>query len=380
MFRARLAELPGVEVGTKVLGRNSPDPLEGAAAPPDLLIHQLGDTAERELEALASRPARLRPTTLILAPRGEVNARIMRLAMQAGARDFLVGPGAIEDALAATRKIVKEKRAEASGAARPLTAVLNAKDGAGASTVAGNLAQVLAAKQQLRTALLDLDLQFGAQSLNFDLHPQQGLLEALEALDSLDEIALGGYMARHGSGLHILGTLPGQLLLPGELPEQRFGELLNLIQRGYDHVVVDLPRRLDPLFHLIMERATRVLLVCQQNLANLRAGQKLVRILAEELGVPRERLLVVLNRHDPRHAIGIDQVKKTLQQDAIVTIPNDFKSLGAAADLGLPILDYAPRSPATRALRELAAALGRNAVPEKKGFFQQFITRFSQGA
>jgi pilus assembly protein CpaE len=380
VLKSLLSELPGVEVRTRLLGKDSPDPLAGVAAEPDLLIHHLGDPAERELAALAARPARARPTTLLIALRSEVNARIMRLAMQAGARDFILGATAVEDTLAITRKIVKEKLSEKVGPERRLTAIFNAKGGAGASTIAGNLAHMLAAKQELRTVLLDLDLQFGSQSLNFDLHPQQGLAEALDAVDVLDEIALTGYMARHASGLHVLGTLPSQLLLPGEMSEKRLGQLLDLSMHAYEQVVADLPRLIDPVLHLVLERATQVLIVLQQNLANLRDGQRLVRILTDELGIPRDRLRVVINRYDARNSIGIENVIKALQHDSITTIPNDFKHFSAAANLGVPMAEYAPNIPATRALLKLATVIGPNTGSEKKGFFHQFISRLSSGA
>jgi pilus assembly protein CpaE len=239
---------------------------------------------------------------------------------------------------------------------------------------------MLAAKQELRTVLLDLDLQFGSQGLNFDLHPQQGLAEALDAIDTLDEIALTGYMAKHASGLHVLGSLPNQLLLPGEISEKRLGQLLDLSMHAYEHVVADLPRLIDPVLHLVLERATRVLIVLQQNLANLRDGQRLVRILADELGVPRDRLRVVINRYDARNSIGVQDVVKALQHDSVITVPNDFKHFSAATNLGVPMAEYAPNIQATRALHKLAMAIAPNTGSEKKGFFHQFISRLSSGA
>ena len=48
-----------------------------------------------------------------------------------------------------------------------------------------------AALAHRRAALLDLDLQFGAIPLYFDLLRKRGVLQALENIDSLDEVSFG---------------------------------------------------------------------------------------------------------------------------------------------------------------------------------------------
>ena len=49
---------------------------------------------------------------------------------------------------------------------------------------------MLAAHCGMRVAIMDLDLQFGTQALQLDLHAEQGLLEALKVADTLDLVAL----------------------------------------------------------------------------------------------------------------------------------------------------------------------------------------------
>lgn len=347
----------------------------------DVLIHFLGGDAEKELETLARLAPGERPITLIVSDRGVVDVALMRLAMQAGARDFISGPQAVDDAVAALRKILKESWLRAAPTEHSLTAVVNAKGGAGASTIASTLAHAFATRQGKRVLLVDLDFQFGSQNLKLDMHPEHGLMEALEAIESLDEIALMGYVAKHASGLHVLSVLAGSdLILPGEVNLARLGRLIDLIQQCYEHTVVDLPRLIDPVFNLLVEKADRVIVVLQQDIASLRDAQRMIRIMTADLGVPAERICPLINRYLQYSAITLEDVQRTLGIGEVNVVPNDFKHVCSAANLGVPLGEHAPRSPVNASIRKLAEALTSKKAPDKPGMLRRLLTRLLPGA
>ncbi len=341
----------------------------------DVLIHFLGDAPEAELETLGRLAPKDRPATLIVYDRGVANVALMRLAMQAGARDFIMGSQVIDDTLAALRKILKEERFNGTSTDRVLTAVVNAKGGAGASTIACALAHALANRQDLRTLLMDLDFQFGSQSLKLDAHPEQGIMEALSSVESLDEIALMGYVAQHPSGLHVLGSSMGELILPGEVKTASLNQLTQLVQQHYEHTVVDLPRLVDPVFNLVMEKADHAIVVLQQDISSLRDAQRLVQIMTSDLDIPADRILPLVNRYEPYIAIGLADVERTLGLRSAVMVPNDFRHVHTAENLGVPLAEYAPKSPATLAIRKLAETLAGRKAPERPGMFKRLLTK-----
>ncbi len=63
------------------------------------------------------------------------------------------------------------------------------------------------------------DLQFGSLSHYFDLEPKYGMVEVLQNIYELDQVALEGYMLKHSSGLKMLDVKPGSN--PGRVPECR---------------------------------------------------------------------------------------------------------------------------------------------------------------
>ena len=83
------------QVSIRHISNGHADPLHGVPDLPDLLIFHMDENDEAELTCLVERPQELRPATLIIGPGG--NTRLMRLAMKAGAIDYLEDPAKDSD-------------------------------------------------------------------------------------------------------------------------------------------------------------------------------------------------------------------------------------------------------------------------------------------
>ena len=348
-----LRRLPDVVVETRLLTPGQVDPLASGGPAPDICVHYLGDTPAEELRAFINRPARQRPALLVVGQHGGDTPDIMRLAMQAGARDFLIYPPPMAEVEARVKDMLREAAPSAETPCT-LTAFISPKGGGGASMVAENTAHALKAQFGLSTLLIDLDCQFGTQYLNLDLRPDKGFKEALEAVDTLDEIALKGYVGQHHSGLHVIGTLPSQILLPGEITEKQLSKLMELLMASYQQIVVDLPCSVDSTFGLIVDKMRHIVMVVQQDFQNVRNAQKLNHILRDELQVPASRTAVVINRYEPKNSITVQDVEQALQLGVSGIIPSDFRSVNDAANLGMPLLEHAPKSLVSASILELA--------------------------
>jgi pilus assembly protein CpaE len=374
ILQGLVSQLPGVKAQSRILNGNAHDFLGSTELKADVLIHFLGPKAEIELEALAKQGKQACPISLIIYDQNVATdaPHLMRLAMQAGARDFIMGPQLVDDTLTSVRKILKEDIYGHTS----LTAVVNAKGGAGASTIACALAHAFATREGMQTLLMDLDLQFGTQCLRLNLDTSQSLVDALASVESLDEIALMGYMAKHASGLHVLNRPEQEIILPGEIDEKRLKHLIELTQNCYEHLVVDLPRLIDPVFNLVLEQANHILVVMQQELSSVRDAQRMIHIMTQDLELPLNRIIPVLNRYERNNTFGLEDVERVLAlRSSIVVVPNDFKNLHTASNLGVPIAEHAPKSPATHAIQKLAETLGGKKNPVNQGIFRQFLSK-----
>jgi pilus assembly protein CpaE len=364
---------PGLRVARKLVVNGHTDPLHEVSTLPDALILHLGESSRGELDSLAARPAGQRPPLIVVGSAGD--AALMRLAMQAGARDLLPLPLVETDLLAALKHIERDRQTRGGHAEGSLLAFMNAKGGCGATFLACTVAHMLVNVAHRRVTLMDLDLQFGTIPVYFDLFPKRGTLQALENLAGLDEMAFNGYLIEEPSGLKILGNAAEDTLPTRSPAAPQVGQLISLALAHNDFVVADLPRRIDPLAALVAERAQTVVLVVQQSVATLRDATRLFTYLRRDLGVSRDRILVVVNRYEKRAAISVADICTALGCEELVLVPNAFETVAACVDTGTPLLNRARSAPVTRAIIGLQDRLsGRES--EQPGLLARTLSGF----
>ena len=233
----------------------------------------------------------------------------------------------------------------------------------------------------LRVALLDLDIQFGSLAQYLDIKSQHGLLGALDMADDLDAVALDACMAKHSSGLSLLGPLENELMLTRDIPLDRFGNLLDLLKSTYDYAFIDQPRQIDDISAAVYERADRVVLVAQQDLANICDANRLRKILVRQLGIPEDRITVVVNRYDKANPVDLDSICKSVgvEREQLQVIPNDYRQVAESVNMGTPMIEYARKSPATASLISLAHRFGGRELSSNTGLFSKAVSTMMRG-
>lgn len=353
------------------------DPLHGIDRLPDVLVLHPSHLWREELELYAKHPIDQRPALIVVGASSDLS--MMRLAMQAGARDLLPLPLVAADFLQAIERLSGESRSRSAPATGIIDTFINAKGGCGATFLACNVAHAARKEAQQRVAVVDLDLQFGAVPLYFDLFPKRGLTQALENLTVLDEVALEGYLTKHSSGLEVMSHAADQPLAVEELSGAAVEQLLNIMVRGRDRVIVDLPRRIDAVSATVMERSRNVVLVMQQTMGALRDVSRMLQWMRAELSLDRERLIVAVNRYEKGAPITLDNIRSTLSCDELLVVPNDFRTVSDCVNSGMPLLEHARGSAIARAVKTLDARLSGGSAPERSGLLSRTLSNFLSG-
>lgn len=349
---------PDLTLSMLTLDAASNDPLAALSVLPDILIAALDTDGEVVLRAIGSHRGR-RPALIAIGP--GTDPAMMRLAMQVGARDYFAMPIHADDLLQSVRSIQSEVQHAAlspvSGRAR-VVAVINAKGGSGASTIAANLAHVGTTHPSSReVALIDLDTQFGALPLMFDLRIQGALLNALESPDLVTPNSVRKYASQHRSGVSIFSAMSEQIPLPWELSASALNHLLETTRKSFGLVVVDLPRQIDPLTTVVLTQADAIVVVMQQSLVHVRDAKRLLRILTSTLAVPRDNITVVINRHTDRGALSDRDITEAIAPPRLAVLPNDYAAVLEAQNVGMPLLEQNRSSAISRALVRLLEQL-----------------------
>jgi pilus assembly protein CpaE len=316
---------------------------------PDLLVADLGDGDGPD--PLAPLLACAGVPVLLLCRRQD--PAFLLDAMRAGVREVLPLPPDAGLLQAAVGRICRAGPKPTSRGR--VLAFVSCKGGSGATFLAANLAYALAAEGR-RTALLDFNLQFGDALLFLsDRRPVRTLADLARAGSRLDATFLAASMTEVGA-LGVLAGVEDPAQAVDVLPEH-IDALLTLARSRYEFVVVDVGRGLDARSLRALDQADFIYPVLQITLPFIRDGRRLLELF-RGLDYPAEKVRLVVNRHEKRGDIGIDQVERTLCAPVTRAIPNQYAAAAASVNQGIPMVALARGNPISRALLQWGAELG----------------------
>ena len=355
----------------KVITNGHCDPLHGVISEPELLILQHTPDFD-ELKHTAEVSSVERIPMIVFGPDNDTGA--VRLAMRAGASDYLPEPVVKEELLGAVAHIANQLTTERTRGAGTLQVFVNGKGGAGASFLATNVAHGLAMDHHAVT-LVDMDLQFAGLRHYLDLHPEHGLIGALQSVDDLDETSANAHTCEHSSGLRLLSAASDEFRLNSDVMPDKLISLLKIYQSINDFVIVDLPRQIDLLNASVLESADKIMVVMQQTLPQVHETARFVHLLRTELGIDESRISLVINRYDKHSPIELKDIKSALKITDLVLIPNQYKLIAESINNALPISGLESRTSIAKSLRYLHGKVGGESA-ENMSFLQKALPGF----
>jgi pilus assembly protein CpaE len=251
---------------------------------------------------------------------------------------------------AVARSLTSGERAPDAGT---LVCVLGSKGGVGKTVTATNLSASLAQRGR-RTALIDLDLQFGDVGLALGLVPETTLFDLAVSGGSLDSEKLDDFMLRHASGLRVLAA-PARPDQAASVTPDMISDIYGLLRAEYDFVIVDTPPSFTPEVINTIDVANRICMVGMLDalsLKNTRLGLETLDL----MGHAQDKILVALNRAGSNVGISEADAITILGRTPDVLIPSDREIVRSIND-GEPVVLSAARADAAKAFEGLADLL-----------------------
>lgn len=256
----------------------------------------------------------------------------------------------------ARRPIGADAPAEASAApdtsgavpSRHVIAIGSVRGGAGGTTLAVNLAWMLAQRGR-RVALLDLSAVGGHLALHLHLPTPQHwgvLLGTQSAPDAAHVLALT--TAHPSLPIALLGAPPGptiERLAPGVAQA-----MVRALADHRDTVIIDLSA-LDATAVAVLQLAGLVMLVMTDDLCSVQTAQQTLGLLPG-LGIDRERIGMALCHVRPAADIPVETIQKALRRPLAAEIPYQADQM-TAIRRGLPLVAAEPDGPYAQALSAL---------------------------
>lgn len=329
---------------------------------PDIILVDMEDL-EAAIQTLETLHLAL-PKSWLMVSSEKDEPQLIIQAMRAGAREFLAQPIAPQNFVQTLERYLAESQRNGERKkAGKIYCVMAAKGGTGATTVAINLAAVVATEKKNAVALIDLHCPIGDVAAYLDLKSEFTAYDLLAESSRLDTVLLQTYM----KDCHGFAVLPGlKEFLPGQVPGvDALATTLEVITQVYTHAFVDLPASFDEEhLRVATDMSEAIVLVLTPEFPSIWRTNRLVRFLMKSVNTQKLRLVV--NRFGSRtYPISNSKIERALSRNIFWKLPNDYSPTTEAIRLGKPLVSI-NHSRLGRSYQELAYRLTGTPVPKKR--------------
>ncbi|HUV06069.1 MAG TPA: AAA family ATPase [Armatimonadota bacterium] len=236
-----------------------------------------------------------------------------------------------------------------------VVSVTGAKGGVGKTTIAVNLAVLLAKRLPNRVAIVDLYTQFGDIAMMLNVTPKHTIAEMESLCDEVDTDLVQSYVTKHPSGVHVLAASVTPVPLSA-VSAECLDSLLYVLKRTYRYVVLDVPPILHEATLHALAHSNMVLLIA--NLFDLTTAsdtKKIYDALQQE-HISKENIKIVLNRVLKANRLRTADIERMFDCDILAQIPNDRRMV-TSVNQGIPLALSDGDSPIGRSFTMLADAV-----------------------
>jgi pilus assembly protein CpaE len=290
-----------------------------------------------------------------------------RELVRRGVNDYVIGP---VDTLDVVRSICSLFSASEAVTVGRIIAIVGAKGGVGASTVAHNVAWAIARDLALDSVVIDLDLAFGTAGLDYNQDPLQGVANAVFSPDRLDTAVMDRLLSKCTDHLSLLAA-PATLERVYDFGAEAFDSIFDTLRMTTPCIVLDVPHQWSGWTKRTLVGADDILIVAEPDLANLRNTKNMLNTL--KAARPNDRApLYCLNQvgMPKRPEIEASEFAKAIESQPIAAIPFDSRMFGTAANNGQMIAEIAAGHRTTKMLLQIAQQLtGRGETKKSRGSF-----------
>jgi pilus assembly protein CpaE len=299
---------------------------------------------------------------------------LYREMMRRGISDYLLSPVGAIDVVRAICGLFSAPDAKPVGR---IIAVIGAKGGVGASSVAHNIAWAIARDVHLDTVVGDLDLGFGTAGLDYNQDPPQGIADAVFSPDRIDTAFVDRLLSKCTDHLSLLAA-PATLDRVYDFSSEAFDTICDSLRATMPCIVLDVPHQWTGWTKRTLIAADDILVVAGPDLANLRNAKNLLDLLrAARPNDHRPSYCLNMVGVPKRPEIKPADFAKALEDEPVAVIPFEPQLFGTAANNGQMIAELSSSHRTAETFRQLAQMLTGRAETKKakSGLLSPFIEK-----
>jgi len=279
---------------------------------------------------------------------------LYRELIRRGVSEYLIAPVLPIDVVGAICGLFSAPDAKPVGR---VIAVVGAKGGVGASTIAHNVAWTIGRDLALDSVVIDLDLPFGTASLDYNKDPLQGIANAVFQPDRPDTALMERLLAKCSDNLSLLAA-PATLERVYDFGAEAFDAIFDTLRMTTPCIVLDVPHQWSAWTKRVLVSADDILVVAEPDLANLRNAKNLVKELKTSRPNDRTPHYCINQVGMPkRPEISVSEFAKAMESQPVAAIPFDSRTFGTAANNGQMIAETYAMHRSTKIFLHIAQVL-----------------------
>jgi pilus assembly protein CpaE len=306
---------------------------------------------------------------------GRINdVTLYRELVRRGVSDYVIAPVGPLDIVRSICNLFSAPEAKSVGR---IIAVVGAKGGVGASTVAHNVAFAIARDLAMDSVVADLDLAFGTAGLDYNQDPPQGIADAVFSPDRVDTAFLDRLLSKCTDHLSLLAA-PATLDKVYDFGADAFDSIFDTLRTTMPCIVLDIPHQWSGWTKRALISADDILIVASPDLANLRNTKNIFDLLKASRPNDRPPLYCLNQVGVPkRPEINVGEFAKAIESQPIASIPFDPQMFGSAANNGQMIAEISAGHRTTEMFLQIAQRLtGRSESKKARGgLFSPLISK-----
>ena len=318
------------------------------------------------------------PGTRVIVIGSSTDITPYRELVRRGVNDYVIGPVEVLDVVRSICSLFSASEAVTVGR---MIAVVGAKGGVGASTVAHNIAWHIARDVALDSVVIDLDLAFGTASLDYNQDPVQGIANAVFSPERLDSSFMERLLAKCTDNLSLLAA-PATLEQVYDFGADAFDSIFDTLRMTTPCIVLDVPHQWTAWTRRALVGADDILIVAEPDLANMRNTKNMMTMLKSSRPNDRPPLYCInqVGMHK-RPEIEVPAFARTIESQPIATLQFDSRTFGEAANNGQMIAEVSANHRAVKLFQQMARRLtGRNEPRKKDSFLSPIINKLRRAS
>jgi pilus assembly protein CpaE len=295
------------------------------------------------LERLRRDPKYAHMPVIVITAKDELSEKLR--AFELGADDYLVKPFQPEELVA--RMGILARRGKAMQMVRELetgnkstatvVTVHSLRGGVGCSSIVVNLGIAFHKLWGQQTLLIDGVLTAGQIALMLDGKPG-ATWENLVGInpDNFDDAVVSEMMVSHKSGIRYIAS-PRYPIAADTFTTETLHQFMEKVKSHNEFVVVDTSHDFSDMTIQMLSMSGLILLAMAPEMASLRTTLSALEIY-DRLGIPLDKVKIVLNNNSSSPAIKQAQLEKVLKRNIDFVLPYEAGEVNRALNFGQPFI------------------------------------------